>query len=391
MPQFKLPARLESIEPSQIRENMRIAREVDAINLAQGRPDFTTAPEIKNAAIRAIEEDHNQYSVTWGQEELRCSIAAMLQERFSISFDPETDITVTCGVTEAIVASLLAVVETGDEVVIIEPAHENYVPAIRFCGATPKFITLRPPDYELDLLELAAAMTSKTRVLIVNTPHNPSGKVFSRDELSSLLEVCRKHDCFVLTDEIYDQVTYAPYQHTAVASVADEHDGVITTGGISKTFATTGWRLGYVAAPPTVSRAIRMVHDYLTICAPTPFQHAALAAYQLPHSFYESLRSDYRRRRDCMMQVLRDSGFEPYEPHGAYYLLADFSRWQFDGSSEEFTRQLIADARVATVAGTAFYYKDKGLGNRLVRFAFAKTIETIEEAGERLARAFIAH
>lgn len=378
---FSLPTRLAAIQPSQIRENMRVAHEVGAINLAQGRPDFATAPEIKQAAIAAIEADHNQYSVTWGIAELRNAVANMLRRRFELNFDPETDITITCGVTEAIVGAMLSLLEPGDEVIVPEPAHENYVPAIRFAGGVPKFVTMRPPRFDLHVDEIKHAIGPKTRLLILNTPHNPSGRVFSSDELRGILNVAAHHGVFVLTDEIYDQVLYPPHEHTSVASVAPNPDLVITTGGISKTYATTGWRLGYIAANPEISHAIRTVHDYLTICAPTPFQHAALVAYEFPESYYDHLRSEFLLRRDCLIEVLRVAGFEAYPPQGAYYLMADFSRFLFDGSAEDFTRALITDAKVATVPGTAFYYQDKELGNRLVRFAFAKTTEVLKEAG----------
>ncbi len=382
---FALPTRLKAIEPSQIRENMRIAQEVGAINLAQGRPDFSTATEITQAAIAAIKAGHNQYSVTWGIEELRQAVVAMLTRRFALQFDPDTELTITCGVTEAIVAAMQALVEPGDEVIVLEPAHENYVPAIRFAGGVPKFVTLRPPQFDLDLEELKQTISSKTRALILNTPHNPSGRVFTEEELTAILSLTTEHGIYVVTDEIYDQVLYPPHKHVAVATAAPEPKMIITTGGISKTYATTGWRLGYVAAEPEVSSAIRTVHDYLTICAPTPFQYAALAAYQLPESYYVQLREDFLARRNCMMEVLEQSGFKPYQPQGAYYLMASFDAWKFSGTSQEFSRQLITEAGVAVVPGTAFYYQDKELGNKLVRFAFAKNLSVLEQAGQQLA------
>lgn len=385
---FSLPTRLVAIEPSQIRENMRIAQKVGAINLAQGRPDFATAPEIKQAAIAAIEADHNQYSVTWGLAELREAVANMLHRRFELNFYPETEITITCGVTEAIVAAMLSLLEPGDEVIVPEPAHENYVPAICFAGGVPKFVTMRPPGFELCVDELKSAISPKTRLLVLNTPHNPSGRVFTREELQEILKITSRNGVLVLTDEIYDQVLYPPHEHTSVASVAPNRDLVITTGGISKTYATTGWRLGYIAASSEITHAIRTVHDYLTICAPTPFQHAALVAYTFPDGYYDHLRREFLLRRDCLMEVLRIAGFEAYQPQGAYYLLADFSRYRFNGTAEEFTRMLITDAKVATVPGTAFYYQDKELGNRLIRFAFAKTTALLKEAGAGLTAVF---
>lgn len=381
---FALPTRLASIAPSQIRENMRIASKVGAINLAQGRPDFPTAPQIKMAAIAAIAQDHNQYSVTWGLEELRHAIADDLGRRAGVQPDPEREVTVTCGVTEGIVAAMLSLIEPGDEVIILEPAHENYVPAIRFAGGEPRFVTLRPPDFALPDDALRAAVGPKTRAILLNTPHNPSGHVFTADELARIFALADEHGLFVVTDEIYDHLTYEPHRHVAPASVAPDPTRVITAGGISKIYAATGWRLGYVVASPDVSAAIRTVHDYLTICAPTPFQHAALTALALPPSYYDDLRADFRARRDQLMAILRSHGFVPHEPQGAYYLLAEYDRWS-QAPSAEFTRFLIEKARIATVPGSALYYGDPDLGDRLIRFAFAKTEAVLDEVDKHLA------
>ena len=387
---FKVPLRLTQIGPSHIRENMRIALKHQAINLAQGRPDFPTAPTVKQAAIDAIANDHNQYSVTWGLAELREAIAQHVQERHGLAVDPETEVTITCGVTEAIVAAMLALVEVGDEVIIIEPAHENYVPAVYFASGTPRFVTLRPPDYALPLDELRSTINSRTRVIILNTPHNPSGHVFTKTELLAILNLADQHGIYVVTDEIYDHLYYEPYRHLAPSTLAPNWRSLVITGGLSKIYAATGWRLGYVLASPEVTAAIRTVHDYLTICAPTPFQYAAVTALGLPESYYTELRAVFLQRRELTVRILRESGFEPYAPQGAYYLMAGFSDWNHQGDSASFTKRLIAEAKVAVVPGSAFYYQATDLGKRLVRFAFAKTAQVLEEAGDNLRKAFHA-
>ncbi|MGE0474159.1 MAG: pyridoxal phosphate-dependent aminotransferase [Nitrospirales bacterium] len=385
---FFPPSRLNQIGPSQIRDNMRLALEHDAINLAQGRPDFPTSPMVKQAAIDAIANDHNQYSVSWGLAELREAIAKNMQERFDLTFDPDTEITITCGVTEAIVSAMLAIVETGDEVVIIEPAHENYVPAVYFASGMPRFVTLRPPDYTLPLNELRSAISPRTRAIILNTPHNPSGHVFTKEELTAILALAEQHGIYVVTDEIYDHLYYEPYRHIAPATLAPNWNGWVMTGGLSKIYAATGWRLGYVLASKDVTSAIRTVHDYLTICAPTPFQHAAITALALPETYYAELRATFLQRRDFIIKILTESGFEPYLPQGAYYLLAGYASWGHSGDSQSFTKRLITEAKVAVVPGNAFYYQAEDLGLRLVRFAFAKTSPVLQDAGKKLGKAF---
>jgi len=381
--------RLRGLGQSQIREMMRLALNVGAINMAQGTPDFAAAPEVKRGAIKAIQEDKNQYTVTWGLQELREAIAAMMERRFGLSADPETEVTITVGVTEAIVATTLATIEPGDEVVIIEPAHENYVPAVQFAGGVPRFVALQPPDFRLEPKTLQAAISPRTRAILVNTPQNPTGRVFTREELEGIAKVAVAHNLLVITDEIYDQILYDGGQHIAPATLAGLAERTISIGGISKIYAVTGWRLGYVVAPPELSAAIRTVHDYLVICAPTPFQHAALTALAQPDRYYEQVRTEYHQRRERMMSILEQSGFAASPPEGAYYVLADFSAWKFTGNAEAFTRHLITEVGVAVVPGTAFYYSDPTLGARLVRFAFAKRSETFDEVERRLRTGFL--
>jgi len=381
-------ARLEGLGESQIREMMRLAMDVGAVNMAQGAPDFAAAPEVKLGAIRAIVEDRNQYTVTWGLREVREAVAAMLGRRFGLCPDPEKEVTLTVGVTEAIVAAMLATIEPGDEVVIVEPAHENYVPAVRFAGGIPCFVTLHPPAFALKCQALQQAITPKTKAIVVNTPQNPTGRVFTREELQAIAEVALRHDLLIITDEIYDHILYDGKEHIPPGTLPGMAERTITTGGISKIYAVTGWRLGYVVAPPEISAAIRTVHDYLVICAPAPFQHAALSALALPENYYHRVRAQYHQRRERIMSILAASGFAAQPPEGAYYILADFSAWEYNGSAEEFSRFLITDIGVAVVPGTAFYYSNPMHGNRLVRFAFAKGEETFNEVETRLIAGF---
>jgi len=383
-----LAERLRALKPSQIRENMRIAKEVGAINLAQGRPDFPASPAVKAAAIAAIEADHNQYSVTWGVPALRRAVSESLKARYGIEADPETEITITCGVTEGLVGAIGATMGPGDEVVVVEPAHENYVPAIRFAGATPTFVPLRPPDFALDADALEAVVTPKTRGVILNTPHNPTGRVFRKEALEAFAAVCRKHDLLLFTDEIYDQLTYE-HPHVPPSTLEGMRQRTVLCGGISKVHCVTGWRLGYVVAPPPLTDAVRLVHDYTTICAPTPLQHAAIAAIEQPESWFESLRDRFRARRAQTMELLAACGFEAAPPEGAYYVMASFPGWTEKKGVDDadvLCRHLITEGGVATVPGTAFYLGNPELGRGLLRFSFAKTEETLRDARQRLER-----
>lgn len=367
---------------------MRIASEVGAINMAQGRPDFAAADAVKQAAVDAILADHNQYSVTWGLPELRRAVSESLDRLYGLKADPDREITITCGVTEGMVGTLMATVQEGDHVLIIEPAHENYVPAVRFCGAEPRFYSLRPPDFALDPDALAAAVTPETRVIILNTPHNPSGRVFSVEELQAIADLCAARDILLLTDEIYDRLTYDGRKHQPPALLKGMGDRTITTGGISKIHCVTGWRLGYVVAPPPITDALRIVHDYTTICAPTPLQHAAVVALSQPESYFQDLRDRFDDRRKRMMEILEATGFRAKPPEGAYYVMADYSDWAFEGNAAEFIRHLITEVGVATVPGPAFYLGNPEIGEGLVRFAFAKTRETLDAVEERLAKGY---
>jgi len=379
--------RLEHLSESWIREMTRVALECGAINLSQGYPDFDPPREVREAAAKAVLEGPNQYAVTWGLAELREAIAENLKRRYAPAFDwldPDLHITITCGVTEGIVAALMAIAEPGDEVIIIEPAHENYTPAVRFAGAEPVYMPLLPPHYELDIERLRAAVTPRSKAVILNTPHNPSGRVLNRAELLGVAELCIEHDLVAVTDEIYDRILYDGREHIPLATLPGMDERTITVGGLSKTFAITGWRLGFFVAREPWATGTRTVHDFTTICAPTPLQAAGAAAYSLGEDFYARQLEDYHARRDLMMEILAETGFTTGgTPEGAYYIMAGYEDWNHPGESNDFALWLAREVGVAVVGGSHFY-NTPGLGERQVRFAFAKKLETLEEARERL-------
>jgi aminotransferase len=375
--------RLRTMRESTIREMTRLAIEHGAINLSQGFPDFPAPEALKEAAVEAIRGERNQYAITWGVPALRQAISEKMQRRYGLSADPDRHVTVTCGVTEGIVSSLMAVINPGDEVVIIEPFHENFLPAVLFAGGTPVFVPLEPPAYYLDPNRLRAAFTRRTRAIIINTPHNPTGRVFTREELQGVADLCQQFDAVAITDEIYEHIVYDGHEHIPLATLPGMDGRTITIGGMSKTFAVTGWRLGYVVAREPWSTALRTVHDFTTICAPTPLQHAAVTALSFGDDYYRRLRDEYAARREVMMQVLTESGFKAQSPEGAYYVMADFSGHRFAGDDHAFARWLTTEARVAVVPGSSFCHTP-GLGGNTVRFAFPKKLETLQQAGERL-------
>ena len=381
-----VPARrLDGMRESFIREMTRLALTCRAINLAQGFPDFDPPREIIEAAHRALDSGTNQYTITCGLPALRQAIAAKMKRWYNLEYDPDEHITVTCGVTEAISAALMAIVDPGDEIIIIEPFHESYVAAASFAGATPRFVALDPPNYRLDLDRLRASFNSRTRAILVNTPHNPTGRVLTHSELSGIARLCQEFDSVAITDEIYEHIIYTDIPHIPIASLPGMRERTITVGGFGKTFAVTGWRIGYVCALDPLSTALRTVHDFATICAPSPLQAACVSALELPPAYYEQLKVKYRERRDKMMAILHEACFEAQPPEGTYYVMADFGPWKFDGDDMAFTRYLAMKHAVAVVPGSSFY-GTPGLGKRSVRFAFAKKLETLAAAGERLRR-----
>ncbi|MSP13072.1 MAG: aminotransferase class I/II-fold pyridoxal phosphate-dependent enzyme [Chloroflexi bacterium] len=386
---MQVAARLENIGQSVIREMTRLALAHGAINLSQGYADFPAPAEIKEAAIQAILADQNQYAITWGVPELRRAIAAKMARLYNLHFDPEVHVTVTCGVTEAITVSLMAMLNPGDEIIIVEPFHENFYPAARFAGAIPVMYTLEPPDYRLDPDRLKRLFSPHTRAILINTPHNPTGRVFNREELAGVASLCQEFDAVAVTDEIYEFITYDGHEHIPLATLPGMAERTVTIGGMSKTFAVTGWRLGYVCAPEPLANAIRAVHDFTTICAATPLQYAAAAALNLPDSYYSDLRQAYTQRRDLMMSILWDCGFQAKAPEGAYYVMADFTGLSatrgLPENPTEFAMWMTKEVGVAVVPGHSFY-RTAGFGENAVRFAFPKKLETLAEAGARMHR-----
>ena len=384
---MQIAERLSGLRESLIREMTRLALEQGAINLSQGYPDFDPPRPVIEAAQRALQEGPNQYTITWGMQPLRAAIARHLQGRYGLRYDPEAEITVTCGVTEAIMVTMMSLLNPGDEVLIIEPYHEGYVPATVFAGGRPVFVSLQGPEDRLEAGALERALTPRTRAIILNSPHNPSGRVFSRAELQAVADLCLRHDLVAVTDEIYEHIIYDQREHIPLATLPGMWERTVTTSGLSKTFAVTGWRLGYVCAPEPLSRAIRTLHDYTTICAPAPLQAAAVAALELGEEYYQQLRTQYARRREAFMHVLVEAHLKARPPEGAYYVMADFSAWEFPGDDHAFARWLAREAGVAVVPGSSFFGTPARGANR-VRFAFPKRVETLQEAGERLRRKF---
>ena len=369
---------------SVIREMTRLAVEHDALNLAQGFPDFPAPEQVKEAAVNAIRADVNQYSITWGARDFRRAIAERFERDTGLAVDPEREVTVCCGATEAMIASLLAVIDSGDEVVVFEPFYENYGPDSIICGATPRFVPLRPPDWTFDPDELAAAFNEHTRAVVLNTPNNPTGKVFSHAELEAVSALCQRWDAYAVSDEIYQYMVYDGTVHVSIASLPGMRERSITLNSLSKTYSVTGWRVGYTVAPPEVSGAIRKMHDFITVGAPAPLQEAGTVALRLPDSYYLKLRREYAARRDRFLPALEAAGFRCFKPHGAYCIMTDISGFGFE-SDIDFARTMIHEAGVAAVPGSSFY-SHVGLGRQQIRFCYSKTDATLDEAARRLQR-----
>ncbi|HLF69778.1 MAG TPA: aminotransferase class I/II-fold pyridoxal phosphate-dependent enzyme [Actinomycetota bacterium] len=362
----------------------RLAISHSAINLAQGFPDFACPPELKSAAIEAIEADLNQYAITWGAEPFRRAIAAKTQRFYpGWEVDPETQITVTCGATEGMIAAMLAVVNPGDEVIIFEPFYENYGPDAVLSDAVPRFVTLHEPDWSIDEGELRRAFDTKTKGIVVNTPHNPTGKVFSSDELQLIADLCLEHDVIAFTDDIYEHIIYAG-KHLPLARFDGMAERTIAINAMSKTYSVTGWRVGWVIADEKLTSGIRKVHDFLTVGAPAPLQAAGAVALAMPDSFYEKLAVEYQERRDLLVPALEGAGLKPFTPEGSYYVMCDI-RGVTDLDDVAFARKMVAEPGIATVPGSSFYSRPE-LGADKVRFAFPKKTETLEAAAERLKR-----
>ena len=379
-----MPAeRCSTFTESVIREMTRVAAQFGAINLAQGFPDFPMPAPMKDAACAAIHGDVNQYAITWGSPPLRLAIAEKYRRWYGITIDPEKEITVTCGATEAMAAVFLALFNPGDEVVVMEPFYENYGPDAILAAAKPVFVPLERPDWRLDPDRLRAAFGPRTRGIIVNTPHNPSGRVLSKEEMDLIAELCIEHNAWAITDEIYEHILYAGSHHV-LATWPGMRERTVTISGLSKTFSCTGWRLGYAIAPPVESVAIRKVHDFLTVGAPAPLQAAGAVGMAFDADYYNHMALDYRARRDVLCPALEEAGFKFSLPQGAYYVLADFSALSSDDDAT-FARWLAKEVGVATVPGSSFYHPGSPEGKTLTRFAFCKKLETLERAAERLA------
>jgi aminotransferase len=360
----------------------RVANQHGAINLAQGFPDFPMPDPMKDAACAAIHGDINQYAITWGAPALRLAIAEKYRRWYEMDVDPDREITVTCGATEAMAAVFLALIDPGDEVVIFEPFYENYGPDAILAGAKPVFVPLEGIDCKLDPEKLRAAFNEKTRAIIVNTPHNPTGRVFTREEISLIAELCRQYDVIAITDEIYEHIRYAGNHHP-IATWPGMRERTVTISGLSKTFSCTGWRLGYAVAPARETTAIRKVHDFLTVGAPAPLQAAGAVGMAFDADYFNHLALDYRERRDLLCGALAEAGFVFSVPEGAYYVLADYSPMS-DDDDRAFAHWLASEVGVATVPASSFSHV-RDASHRTVRFAFCKRRETLERAVERLA------
>lgn len=384
-PRSKISSRASRFTESVIREMTRLCIRHQAVNLAQGFPDFPAPEVLKRAAMRAIEQDYNQYAITWGAPDFRQALARK-HERFSgVQIDPERELTVTCGSTEAMLSALLATVEPGDEIVVFEPWYENYGPDAILSGAVPVYVKLHPPDWSFDPDELRRAFSPRTKGIIVNTPHNPTGKVFTRAELEQISALANEFDTLVYTDEIYEHIVYDGLEHVYPQTIPGLEDRTVTISGLSKTYSITGWRLGYAIAPPEISAAIRKVHDFCTVGAPAPLQQGAVAALELPEEYYSGLRSGYQARRDRLLPFLEQAGFRSFTPNGAYYVMAEFPNPR-ELDDVAFSRWLIEAIGVAVVPASSFYRPGDEQARRMVRFCYPKTDATLDEAGRRLLR-----
>ncbi|HEY8188691.1 MAG TPA: aminotransferase class I/II-fold pyridoxal phosphate-dependent enzyme [Pyrinomonadaceae bacterium] len=373
---------------SVIREMTREALKHGAVNLSQGFPDFAAPEDIKRVAMKAIEDNINQYAITWGARDFREAIARKTNWYLGLDIDPETELTVTCGSTEGMIAAMMATVDPGEEVVVFEPFYENYAPDAILSDAKPRYVPLRPPDWSFDEQELRSAFNENTKAIIVCNPNNPTGKVFTHDEMEFIAGLCQEFDALCFTDEIYEHILYprdgAEIRHISMAQVEGMRERTVIVNSMSKTYSVTGWRVGYCIAAPEITGAIRKVHDFLTVGAAAPLQTAGAYALALPPEYYDRLQNEYRARRDLLLPVLQNTGFETFLPDGAYYIMTDISRFGFP-DDVEFTRHLIRDIGVACVPGSSFYSVPER-GRQQVRFCFCKKDETLELAAERLEK-----
>jgi aspartate/methionine/tyrosine aminotransferase len=376
--------RTQTFSESVIREMTRVANEHGAVNLSQGFPDFPMPAVMKDAACAAIHNDINQYATTWGSKKLRDAITGKYQRRYGMSVDSEREITVTCGATEAAASVFLALLNPGDEVLIFEPFYENYGPDAILSEARPVFVPLTAPEWKFSEVTLRAAITPRSRALVLNSPHNPTGHVFSRSELEAIAKICIEHDLMVITDDPYEYIIFSG-EHIPIATLPGMRERTITISSLSKTFSITGWRLGYAIANAERTSAIRKVHDFLTVGAPAPLQDAAAIGYGFDDSYYARLSADYKAKREFLSGALRDAGFNFATPDGAYFIMADFSDLD-DRDDVTFAKWMTKEIQVATVPGSSFYRPGAPEGKHYIRFAFCKKHETLERAVENLSR-----
>ncbi len=384
----RLSIKASQFTESVIREMTRLAIAHDAVNLSQGFPDFPAPAEIKEAAREAIAADINQYAITWGAKSLRNAIAQKVERQQGMVIDPEREITVCCGATEAMISTMMALINPGDEVIAFEPFYENYGPDAILSGATPRFVKLRPPDWRFDPDELKAAFGPATKAIILNTPNNPTGKVFERAEIEQIRDLCDRWNAYVITDEIYEHMLYDGAVHVSPATVEGLRERTITINALSKTYSVTGWRVGWAIAPPEVTSAIRKVHDFLTVGAAAPLQEAGAVALQFPESYYEKLSADYLIRRDKMLGILENAGFRCFRPRGAYYIMTDISAFGFS-DDVTFARYLVKEIGIAAVPGSSFY-RNAADGSKQLRFTFCKSEKTLKAAAERFSKLRLA-
>jgi aminotransferase len=384
----RISQKAERFTESVIREMTREAMKHGAVNLSQGFPDFPAPEDVKRAASEAIADDVNQYAITWGAKEFRDAIAEKTKWYLGLDVDPEAEITVTCGSTEGMIAAMMATVDPGEEVVVFEPFYENYAPDAVLSGATPRYVPLRAPEWTFDREELRAAFNERTKAVILCNPNNPTGKVFTREEMEFVASLCREFDALCFTDEIYEHILYPredrEVSHISMAQLEGMRERTVVVNSMSKTYSVTGWRVGYVIAPPDITGAVRKVHDFLTVGAAAPLQRAGAYALRLPPSYYEHLQRDYERRRDMLVPILEEAGFKVFRPDGAYYVMTDISAFGFR-DDVEFTRHLVREIGVACVPGSSFYSRPE-LGSQQVRFCFCKKDSTLDAAAERLRK-----
>jgi aspartate/methionine/tyrosine aminotransferase len=393
-----LSAKAEQFTESVIREMTRLALKHGAVNLSQGFPDFAAPEEVKNAARQAISDDINQYAITWGAKPLRDAIVEKFERTQGVRVDPESEITICCGSTEAMMSTMMAIINPGDEIVVFEPFYENYGPDAILSGATPRFVKMKPPADEnsvwtYDENELDAAFGPRTKAIILNTPNNPTGKVFTRSELEFIRDLCVRWNAFCITDEIYEHILYDGTEHITMARIDGMRDRTIVINGMSKTYSVTGWRVGWAIAPPEATSAIRKVHDFLTVGAAAPLQQAGAMALNSPQSYYDKLAASYAEKRERLVKILQRAGFTVFKPRGAYYIMTDISRFadpdpvRFPAETKDvrFAKYLVEEIGVATVPGSSFY-NDAHDGANQIRFTFCKKEATLAAAEARLSK-----